>query len=123
MAASQVILFTTKLFKLSLSLRAPASDEFQLTMVVITRLKAKPWWNKSSGSDGGYTSFRGALAGGKGLMLTVTLTTLWTSVTAVSARTSFRMMLILTADGACNTNRLYRRCSCTGSFVVRHWPR
>jgi len=48
-----VIFFTTKLFKLSLSLCAPASDEFQLTIVVITRLKARRWWGKSSGSVGG----------------------------------------------------------------------
>jgi len=45
--------FTTKLFKLSLSLCAPASDDFQLTIVVITRWKARQWWGKSSGSVGG----------------------------------------------------------------------
>jgi len=68
MAASQVIFFTTKLFKLSLSLCAPASDEFQLTMM-----------------------------------------TLWPSISAGLARTFFRMMLILTADGPCSPNRLYLR--------------
>jgi len=57
-------------------------------MVVITRWKARPWWGKSSGSVGAYTSFRGALAGGKGLMLMVTLTTLWPSISAGLARTS-----------------------------------